>query len=281
MGAANPPAAVRAGVTRLQWAARERQLGLPFQDWSERLRAAPNAMLRSALFGVVKPGKRRYVKEMVLPMVGEFSLAYTGERLDQSDLDIFMQIIHFARQRTVHDEIAFPARRLLREAGRCTGKSDYDWLHSRLVALNACAITIRDGKGKTLITGGLIRDSGHDEVTGEIKCYLNPYLRGLFENYTLLDWDDRLALGTKQLAKWLQAFYATHAAPYPMKVATLLDLTGSQVAELKEFRRGLKGALDQLRDRRLIVGWTIDDRDLVHVTVNASPSQVRYLERNA
>jgi hypothetical protein len=63
--------------------------------------------------------------------------------------------------------------------------------------------------------------------------------------------------------------------------ALFLDLSGSQVAELKEFRRGLKGALEQLRERRLILGWTIDARDLVHATVNASPSQIRYLERNA
>ena len=237
-------------------------------------------MLRSALFGVVKPGRRKYVKEMPLPMIGEFSLAYTGERLDQADLDIYLQIVHYARQRTVNDEITFPARRLLREIRRSTGKSDYGWLHSRLVALAACATTIRDGKGRTLITGGLIRDSGHDDTTGEMKCRLNEYLRGIFENYTLLDWDDRLGLGPKQLAKWLHAFYATHAAPYPMKVTTLMQLCGSEIVAPKRFRDTLKLALEELLSRRLIRAWHIDSSDLVHVDVAPSPSQARYLARN-
>ncbi len=265
----------------LQREEKERQLQMPFDDWSERLRAAPNALLRSALFGVVKRGRRRYVKEMPLPAAGEFSLAYTGERLDQADLDIYLQIVHYARQRTVNDTLTFPARRLLREIGRSTGKSDYEWLHDRLVALAACATTIRDGKGRTRITGSLIRDSGYDETTGELKCHLNPYLRGIFEDYTLLDWDDRLALGPKQLAKWLQAFYATHAAPYAMKVATLMQLCGSEIADPKHFRSDLKKALEELRSRRLIRAWRIDAGDLVHVAVAPSPSQARHLAARA
>jgi hypothetical protein len=98
------PRVIGEGLDRLQDGARQRQLSLPFLDWAERMRAAPNAMLRSALFGVVKPGRRQYVEEMALPMIGDFSLAYTGKRLDQSDLDIYLQIVHYARQRTVDDD---------------------------------------------------------------------------------------------------------------------------------------------------------------------------------
>lgn len=260
----------------------ERQLGMPFDDWSERLRAAPNALLRSALFGVVKRGRRKYVKGMPLPAAGDLSITYTGERLDQADLDIYLQIVHYARLRTVRDVLAFPARRLLREIGRSTGKSDYAWLHDRLVALSACATVIHEGStGRNLITGSLIRDTGYDPKTGEFMCLLNPYLRVLFDDYTLLDWDDRLALGAKQLAKWLQAFYATHAVPYAMKVSTLRQLCGSEIADPKHFRSDLKKALDELRTRRLIQAWRIDANDLVHVTVSPSPSQTRYLAARA
>jgi len=120
------------GLQRIQQEQRARQLGLPFPDWIERLRAAPNAMLRSALFGVVKPGRRKYVREMSLPMVGDFSSTYTGERLDQADLDVFLQILHYARQQKATDVITFPTRRLLREIGRGTSGADYKWLHGRL-----------------------------------------------------------------------------------------------------------------------------------------------------
>ncbi len=273
------PRVIGEGLDRLQDGARQRQLSLPFQDWAERMRAAPNAMLRSALFGVVKPGRRKYVKDLPLPMIGEFSLAYTGERLDQSDLDIYLQIVHYARQRTVDDELRFPMRRLLRETGRGTGKSDYTWIDGRILSMVACAMRISDGKGRVLLTGGLIRDFGYDETTGEVKCRLNPYLRGLFEDYTLLNWDDRLALGPKQLAKWLHAFYATHAAPHPMRVEMLMALCGSEIADLKKFRQTLRLALEELQARKLIRAWRIDTRDLVHVTVEPSQSQARHNAR--
>jgi len=276
------PTEISKKITAIQEQQREQQMSLPFDDWVERLRAAPNKLLRSALFGVVKPGRRRYVKEMVLPMVGEFSLAYTGERLDQADEDIFLQVVHFARQRTVSDEISFPARRLLREIKRKTSGADYKWLHGRLVALAACAMTIRDGKGRTLITGGLIRDSGYDEMTGEFKCRLNPYMRGLFseDEYTLIDWGDRLALGGKQLAKWLQRFYASHTKPHALKVATLMELCGSESADLKHFRADLRKALEELRVRGTVVrSWRIGNDDLVHVVTIPSASQARRLAR--
>jgi hypothetical protein len=137
-------------------------------------------------------------------------------------------------------------------------------------------------QGRTLITGGLIRDSGYDEMTGEFKCRLNPYMRGLFDgdDYTLIDWDDRLALGATQLAKWLQRFYASHTRPHAMKVATLKDLCGSENPDLKGFRRDLKNALEELRQRRMVIrSWRIDANDLVHVSTIPSASQARRLAR--
>jgi len=120
---------------------------------------------------------------------------------------------------------------------------------------------------------------GQDDPRDESTFTLNPWLRPLFENYTLLDWDDRLALGAKQFAKWLQAFYATHAAPHPMKVATLMQLCGSEAKDLNDFRRDLRAALNELAGRKLIRSWRIDAADLVHVAVAPSPSQTRHLGR--
>lgn len=259
--------------------ARQRQMQLPFPDWPERFRSAPNVMLRSALFGVVRRGRRITLKEKPLATIGKFSLAYTGERLDQVDLDIYLQIVHYAREQTVEDWIRFPVARLLKEIGRDVGGGNYRWLHGRIVSMSATAMTIRDGAGKVLITGGLIRDFGYDEATGEAKCRLNEYLRGLFDGdaYTRVDWESRLTLKNNQLAKWLHAYYATHAAPLPLKVATVWKLCGSEAAELKEFRRGLRDALRDLKLRGLVRSWRIDAHDLLHVAPMPSPTQARRL----
>ena len=258
----------------------QRQLDLPFPTWVDRLRAAPNTLLRSALFGVVKPGRRRYVRELPLPMAGEFALTYTGERLDQSDLDIFFQIIHFARHRPASAVVSFPTRRLLRDIERGTGRTDYQWLHRRLVALSSCGIVIANRQAQRVYSGPILRGV-QDGVSGQSAFTLNPILRALFEpaEFTLIDWRDRLALGSKQLAKWVHAFYATHAQPHPIRVSTLKDLCGSEAKDLNDFRRDVKRALEELRSRRLIRSWHIDARDLVHVVVLPTPSQVRHLNR--
>lgn len=162
-----------------------RELRRPLPSWLERVRAAPNTLLRSALFGVVKPGRRKYVKQMPLPMVGELTLSYTGELLDQADLDIFLQIVHYARQRNVTEPISFPTRQLLREIGRNTGKSDYQWLRSRLVSLSSCGIVIHNGHGETHYTGPILVGV-QDDNTGVSAFKLNPHIRALFDNYTEL-----------------------------------------------------------------------------------------------
>lgn len=251
---------------------------MPFPGWIDRVRAAPNALLRSALFGVVKPGRRKYVKEMPLPMVGDLALTYTGELLDQADFDIFLQIVHYARQRRAEDFVIFSTRRLLREIGRSTGKSDYTWLRSRLDSLSACGIVITNGRGKRVFSGPILLGA-QDDTTDQSAFKLNPFIRGLFEDFTEINWDGRLSLGAKQLAKWLLALYSSHADPYPMKVQTLMTLCRSQAKDIKHFRADLRRMLTELHQRGLLRAWRIDQRDLVHVQTIPSPSQARHLAR--
>ena len=78
---------IREGLDRLRKKAAEDQMRLPFDDWANELRAAPNELLRSGIFGVVSRGRRTYVEEMDIPAPEGFRIAYTGKRLDQADLD--------------------------------------------------------------------------------------------------------------------------------------------------------------------------------------------------
>jgi TrfA protein len=90
----------------------------------------------------------------------------------------------------------------------------------------------------------LIRAFGYDPETGEAVVHLNEHLPKLFDNYTLISWEDRLALGSDQLAKWLHAYYSTHAEAYPLKVETVMKACGSEAKFLYHFRADLKSALD-------------------------------------
>jgi hypothetical protein len=55
--------------------------------------------------------------------------------------------------------------------------------------------------------------------------------------HTLIDWSERKALGlTLEVVAWQ---YASHAKPFPYKVETLRDMSGS-IATVKDFKQKLK-----------------------------------------
>jgi hypothetical protein len=133
--------------------------------------------------------------------------------------------------------------------------------------------------------GHLVDDAVHDEGSHRWLIRLNPKFRALYgpSTYTLIDWAQRLQLRGKDLARWLHLYLATHAAPFPVKVATLKDLSGSRTTALWKFRQRLKRALTDLQVNGDLVAWEIDDTDLVHVDRGEAitTSQRRHLERHA
>ena len=64
--------------------------------WPDAVRAVPNGFLRSALFGTIRRGARRYMKRERIAALEGIEIYYTGERLDQGDLDVWEMILHIA-----------------------------------------------------------------------------------------------------------------------------------------------------------------------------------------
>jgi hypothetical protein len=75
--------------------------------WPEPMRGVPNGILRSALFGAVKRGKRRYLEREAVAAVDHIDIIYTGPRLDQADLDVWEGALHLARLIPLGDRIEF------------------------------------------------------------------------------------------------------------------------------------------------------------------------------
>ncbi|MBL8252349.1 MAG: hypothetical protein JNJ76_01950 [Candidatus Competibacter sp.] len=65
--------------------------------WPDAVRAVPNGMLRSALFGAIRRGSRRYMERERIAALEGIEIFYTGQRLDQGDLDVWEMILHIAR----------------------------------------------------------------------------------------------------------------------------------------------------------------------------------------
>jgi hypothetical protein len=242
-------------------------------------------LARSALFSCVQGKDRRFIKDALLATTADKEIRFDGEQLNQDDHDLLMQIVFMAQHKPLGAWVMAPAYAILQALGRQIGGKQYHELRTDILRLARAMVIIRDTKTRREVFGHhLIAKAEQDEKTRQWIYRLDPDLRALYGDmtHTLIDWEQRLALKGKDMARWLQLYFATHAKPYPVKVATLRDLSGSRAKALKHFRSKLKTALDALVDNGDIERWDIDtSQDLLYVTRGRSitASQKRYLER--
>jgi hypothetical protein len=246
--------------------------------WSEEHRPVLHDLVRSALFTCGQKEARENFKERPIYSLEHIRITYTGEELRQRDYDVYLQILHLSRGATLderHEWVEFDARALIRALGWTNNSRSLGELRSTIRRLTACALEVitrpkvnsttpRVYGGPLLLEYAGATDGSIDEVTAW-KVKLNTRVAAQLKpgDYTRIDWKLRAQLAP--LEKWLHAFYSTNQTPYPMKTETLQKLCGSKMAELKSFRRALKGALDTLKAAGFLTSWELDSTDKVKV----------------
>ena len=259
-------------------AAPDRQLRLEL--WPDDVRGVPNAILRGALFGV---GQERTVhkKRTLIAAVEGYEIRFKGEAFNQTDLDVLEGMLHLAMPHPLGKQVEFSVHSFLKALGRKTSGEQHEQFKEQVTRLIGGVIEITDTKARMTFMGTLVSKAFRDEDTGRYVVIFDRDMLNLYEaGYSHIDWNQRMALGKSTLAKWLHGFYATHAKPYPYKVETLHNLCGSTAA-MKEFRRMLKKALNDLEGVGAIESWSIDQDDLVTVQRTPSRAQQKYLNRAA
>jgi hypothetical protein len=223
--------------------------------WPELTRGVPNGVLRSALFGAIRRGKRRYMERESIACLKGISILYSGPRLDQSDLDVWQGALHLAQLTRLGERIEFTEKGFLRlidrggEGGKNIGKSDREWLRKVFARLSATTVEIK--QGPYVYAGSLVDKYFRDEHSGKYIMILDPSLKVIFhqDGWTQIDWGIRHALRGHPLAQWLHGFYSTHAIPYPYKIETLHQLCGSETG---------KGLMTEAERHKAILGWRDD-----------------------
>lgn len=241
--------------------------------WPEPVRATPNTFLRSALFAAIQGKDRRQLKKQVLATLKGVTIRFTGMQLDQSDLDVWEQAVHLARREPLGNVCFFRANSFLKALGRSNGKADYIWLNDSITRLVACAVEIRSGP--KVFTGSLLSSCLRDDSTGAYKLTLDPAMIALYgpNDWSSIQVKERLSLKRKPLALWLHGFYSSHAIPYPLKINTLRELSGSGNKNNRDFKRKLIAAFADLEP--FGIRATLDG-DLVFVEKEATNSQNRH-----
>ena len=246
--------------------------------WPDRVRAVPNAVLRGALFSINRTRTSSQKRELIASLEGQ-EIRILGVRLNQTDLDVWEMLLHLGREQPLGSRVEFSAHALLKALGRSASGRDHEVLKEEISRLAGTLIEITWTADKKTYGGSLVSEFFRDEATQRYVVVFNENMLSLYEGgYSHIDWEQRKALGSNSLAKWLHGFYATHAAPHPYRVTTLRNLCGS-TAPLPQFRQMLKLALIRLEKTGAIEGWEIGDDNLVRVVKIPTSSQRKHLAK--
>lgn len=252
----------------------ERQMKLEL--WPEATRGVPNAILRGALFGIGRERKIHKRRTLVAAVEG-YEIRFKGELFNQTDLDTLEAMLHLAMPHPLGKKVEFSVHSFLKELKRGVGKEQHEQFKEQIARLIGGVVEITDLTASITFIGTLVHKAYRDEKTGRYVVIFDKDMLALYESgYTLIDWQQRMALGQSNLAKWLHGFYASHAAPFPYKVETILHLCGSTTTH-KAFKVTLKKALAELVSVGAIQSWAIDSNDLVQINRTPTPSQIKHL----
>jgi hypothetical protein len=258
--------ALERSLERLKKVMDERAERVPIQLplWPEPKRGTPNSFIRSALFAAIQSKDRVFLKDMLLASQDGIQVKFTGEQLNQSDLDVWETIVHQARQHPLGHVCTFTAHSLLKALGLPTGNSQHKQLHETIIRLQACSVQARH-EGREYF-GPLIMQGTKDEETRYYNIELNRNLIRLFgENaWTALDWQQRQGLRKEPLTQALHAFYSSHRKPFALKLATIQAYTGSRNKQPADFKRKVRTSLGRLVEIGFLASFRIE-KDLVTV----------------
>jgi len=249
--------------------------------WPDSHRAGPNAIFRSALFPSLnfKEG-RPYVEREKICSVDGITVFFTGKRFDQSDLDVYLELLHLAAEHPLGTELSFSAHALLKALGRSTGLSDYEWLHIVLTRLCGGVVDITDHKIRYF--GQLLQGGERDEITSDYKISINPRFAALFTRglWSKIDHGQRQSLGRSMTAKALHAYYSTHAAPGPHSFDTLAGVIGLKAKTKRNRNATIIKAHETLKNAGFLTDFQVMG-DLIQTSFKPSLSQARHLVKKA
>ena len=222
-------------------------------DIFEDKRAIPNGFLRSALFGMVRKGKRALVGNAPIFTMSQYDLTFTGYELDQNDLELWDTLIFLAKHKKVEDVLRISLYELLQTMKLSNNGKTIDALKKRIERLKIGTLKIKTGNkelGGSLINNYFIDTDGD----GKLVIEYNKRLAGLFteNDFTYISADIRHLLGDNQLARWLYHFYTSHNEPLPFTLDFIQKLCRSE-SQPKEFKRLIKSSLELVKKAYLSV----------------------------
>jgi hypothetical protein len=233
---------------------------LPFPEdlWVEGKYVAPIAFLRSALFAVVRKGARKELKNEMLAAGEGTTITFTGTQLDQADEDVFLAMLHKAREHGLGYRVNFSMRSLLRELEWDTSGKSMTRLRDSFDRLFNCSVVI--DTERVHYKGHLVDSIRVDKTDDDFYYFrLNAEMVGFFNlpEYVRIAMSDRKKIHG-MLAKWLHAYIEVGPERVVATIDEIMKLSGSNATNKTRFRGTLSSALKELEAAEIIRSWKIE-----------------------
>lgn len=275
----NHPDALAHYMERSEQLKAERNKVVMLTPWSDDRRAAPNAVFRSALFPALNNKKsRRFVQNHKIYSVSGLDVTFTGQQFDQTDLDVYLEILNLAKAVPLGQPVRFSAYSLLKALGWGVGGNKHKRLHLVLVRLCGGVVEATDHKARYF--GQLIFGGVRDEITNDYEITINPNFAKLFGFglWSSIDLDQRRQLERNSTAKALHAYYSTHTAPDLHRYDTLAQLAGLEGKNRRDVKASLIRAHEELKRVGFLVSYDPKPNG-IEVVINMTEGQQQHLVR--
>lgn len=221
-----------------------------------------NYLARTPLFSPIKRGRRAMLDKQRLPSPGGFSVHYSGKQLDMGDQDVFLLAVKMAAGKAPGENIEIRRVDFLRDLGwKGQGATAYKWLAEVFERLSTGRVFLESDRIKASLPllGALILNKD----TGVYAFSIPKETMAIFagQAFGYINLRPRLALERrKDLAKWIQGYAMSHkAGVHLVSLQNLLSWSGYQ-GRMRDFRAGLKEALDELKRVAVLQEWVFKDR---------------------
>lgn len=240
----------------------------------------PNCFARSALFAAVKESDREMLRDQKIFSLQNYEITYTGDQLNQSDLDVFMALLCERMNTPFGEEVFFSAYSILRRMNWSANSVGYERLEQCIKRLQRAQIEVRYNRGEedkhpvryvgSFVKNFLESDDRPLRVAGTEREFaksrwvvrMDVELTKLFvnEDVTLGLWYLRRKIdGRQPLAQYLLSYLITHKKPLPVTFRMIKELSGSSERNETNFVYRAEKALTTLVAIGVLKRWWVTD----------------------
>ncbi len=200
-----------------------------------------NCFSRAALFGLIKKGERKFLRNEVIHSMSQYQITYTGDALDQNDSDLFDALMYLAKDKRIDSILSISTHEICQYLKVTYNKERSDKIFERALRLQSGQIIIHSKNN--FFAGSLFNNVA--KIDNKLVVEYNKNLIKLFnDDITFINYDTTALIGDNQLARWLYKFFMSHSAPKPFSLANIMQLSGSSNHEINSFKQKLKKSLE-------------------------------------